>query len=114
MICLLAHPYLLFSLSKFSLFLSLSVCMSLVELTDGRGKEVVWKEPNQTTTRKPGALKIIQYSMITILDHLNSNYLYNDAYCDTVRQMWKHIPEFQRDVSQSCVCSMSILNTAVR
>ncbi len=52
--------------------------------------------------------------MSTILDHLNSNYVYKDAYCDTVRQMWKHIPEFHRGVSQCCVCSVSILNASIR
>ncbi len=70
---------------------------------------MVEKEPNHTTARKPGPQQIIQYSMSTIFDRLNSNYVYNDAYSATVRQMWKHIPEFHRGVSQCCVCSMSIL-----
>jgi hypothetical protein len=90
MIWLLANPYLLFP--------------------SARGEEVVGEElKNHETARKPGPLQIIQYSMSTILDHLNSNYVYNDAYCDTVRQMWKHIPEFHRGVSQCYICSMSIV-----
>jgi hypothetical protein len=71
------------------------------------------KEPNHTTARKPGPPQIIQYSMSKILDRLNSNYVYNDAYCDTVRQMWKHIPEFHRGVSQ-LLCLFNVCNAAVR
>ncbi len=63
MICLLSLPFPPLSCQQVaSLFLSSYV--SPVELTEGRGRWVVWEELNQTIARKPGPLKTIQYSLI--------------------------------------------------
>jgi hypothetical protein len=40
------------------------VHVSQVEPTDGRGREGVGEEPNHTTSRKPGPLLIVQYSLL--------------------------------------------------
>jgi hypothetical protein len=45
---------------------SQSTCVSPAKLTDGRDREGVGEEPNNTTPRKPGPLHIIQYSLRTI------------------------------------------------
>jgi hypothetical protein len=58
MIWLLPHP--LSPVSKLSLLLSLPVCR-LASLPTGGGGVVWGEEPNHTTARKPGPLKIIQY-----------------------------------------------------
>jgi hypothetical protein len=49
-------PYTFSSVSKLSLFLSVAG-----RANDGRGAEGEGEEPNRTTARKPGPLKIIQY-----------------------------------------------------
>jgi hypothetical protein len=41
-------------------------CVSLAELTDGRGVEGVGEEPNHTRARKPGSLYTIQYSLVEV------------------------------------------------
>jgi hypothetical protein len=63
---LLAHPLPPSPVYKLSLFLSLPVCP--VELTDG-GVE----EEQNITARKPGPLKIIQYSLSTAKEENSVN-----------------------------------------
>ncbi len=63
------------SLSKLSLFLSPPVCLRSSLPTGERG-EGVGEEPNQTTTRKPGPLQIIQSSLLQPLSY-SFTYFFN-------------------------------------
>jgi hypothetical protein len=62
MIWLLAHPLTPVTRQQV-VSLSQSSCVSLVELTDGKGGGRVGEEPNHRIARMPGPLCNIQYSL---------------------------------------------------
>jgi hypothetical protein len=61
----LPHPLPPSPLTNFSLFLSLPVCRQVELILTGEG---VGEEPNLMTSRKPGPLQTIQYSLGLPLD----------------------------------------------